>query len=130
MKLAAALVLALTATASLLMPACGGSSDSPAIDAAPSADAALFMCSQVLCEENSQFCYVVESGADPRLVLDAGTTPSADAGVAAQGCNEMPAACRATPTCACLTANTATTCASTPVCNQQGAQLTVTCPLP
>jgi hypothetical protein len=46
------------------------------------------------------------------------------------GCNPLPAACTAAPTCACITANATFACSVTPICSTSGSGIVVSCPNP
>lgn len=68
------------------------------------------------CDPTTQYCY-------QQLAGIVGAAPVI-------GCNMIPAACAATPTCACVTANTTTTCGAYTTCAGEGSLLTLTCTLP
>jgi hypothetical protein len=75
------------------------------LDAYPSVDANLHACAGCTCAPETSYCF---AGASPRAPADAGA--DAAPGVCATasgsppqvGCNAIPAACTATPTCACI----------------------------
>ena len=92
----------------MLAAACSGSTGSkPAIDATPHG----FPCGNAVCGEGTQFCYRFASGVAP----------------ASPGCNDLPQACLASPSCGCVMSNITTACGAFATCSAQGADLTVTC---
>ena len=91
----------------LLLLGCGQESAHP--DAPPAGSA--FACGTATCDARTQFCYSFSAGVAPTI-----------------GCNALPAACGASPGCACVTASFAPTdCAGALSCTEQEGQVHVTC---
>ena len=84
-----------------------GNAASPDAPAGPT-----FACGSTTCS-TSQYCYQFHAGVQP-----------ADPNV---GCNDMPAACAAAPSCACLVANSGSPCGTGATCSEQDGGFTVTC---
>lgn len=104
MRLALGIVIVLAA-------ACSGSSSSkPAVDATAHG----FLCGNAVCGEGTQYCFRYQSGV---------TAP-------VTGCNDLPAACAAAPSCGCLTANVTASCGALATCSAQGPDLTLSCANP